>query len=96
MTVSTLEFDQQDSDTKRTETHKLYLPDAASRGSYGSNSIFVGTDNNIEIALSNLSVTTSNGYFWLRSPNCTNNDNALVASPGGSVRDNIVDINLFR
>ena len=93
--VRTLEYDQ--SGTREangsTVTLKLYLPDAASRYSYGSNSIFVGKDNNIEIALSNLSVTTSNGYFWLRSPSNTLNHDALVASPGGSVSGDFVDIN---
>ena len=94
--VRTLEYDQ--SGTREangsTVTLKLYLPDAASRYSYGSNSIFVGKDNNIEIALSNLSVTTSNGYFWLRSPDFTDDYIALVAIPGGSVDSNDVFDNL--
>ena len=91
--VRTLEYDQ--SGTREangsTVTLKLYLPDATSRTSYGSSSIYVGADNNIEIALANLSVTTTNGYFWLRSPSTTDNGTALVASPGGNVRSYIVD-----
>ena len=95
--VRTLEYDQ--SGTREangsTVTLKLYLPDATSRTSYGSSSIYVGADNNIEIALANLSVTTTNGYFWLRSPNYYNSDDALVASPGGSVNiDDVIHINV--
>ena len=92
--VRTLEYDQ--SGTREangsTVNLKLYLPDAASRASYGSSSIYVGADNNIEIALANLSVTTTNGYFWLRSPLNTNDHYALVAGTGGGVSHRSVDI----
>ena len=95
VTVSTLEYDQQDGDNKRTETHKLYLPDAANRASFGATNIFVGTNNNIEIDVTKLTGTPGNGfqtnYFWLRSPYDTINNLALVASPGGYVGSSGVD-----
>ena len=93
ITVSTLEYDQANDDTAKTATGKLYIPDSASRTNYGSlvKTIYVGTNNDIPISLTNLNVSTDNSYFWLRSPDATNIDGALWASPGGSVDGNYVD-----
>ncbi len=90
ITVSTLEYDQANDDTAKTATGKLYIPDSASRTSVGSsvNTIYVGTNNDIPISLTNLNVSTEHNCFWLRSPDSTHGSNALVASPGGGV-DNL-------
>ncbi|MGL6201575.1 MAG: hypothetical protein ACRC3H_21880, partial [Lachnospiraceae bacterium] len=87
-TVSTLEYDNETS----TVTGKLYLADAKDRNSYGDTIIYVGTRNDIPIALGNLK--SENGFtasdFWLRSPYNSSSFKALVAWPGYGVNDDYV------
>ena len=75
---------------------KLYLPDAANSGSYGATSIFVGTDNNIEIDVTKL--TLANGfqtdYFWLRSPSNGFADTVLIAKASGVCYSSVNDLPL--
>lgn len=70
-TVSTLEYDQKDGDTPRAVTSKLYLPDVKGRNvvEQDEKKIYVGTKNNLPIALNKLNVdNVTNNRFWLRSP----------------------------
>ena len=86
VTVSTNEPNGQGGNTATSVTEKkLYLPNSQDQISYGQNTIYVGSNNNISIDVTKL--TSGNGfqtnYFWLRSPGTVGADHALVAVPGG-------------
>ena len=95
VTVKTLEYDQQGTreSNGRAVISKIYLPDAANRDSWGAESIYVGSGNNIKIDLTKL--TSENGFqtnhFWLRSPQDTFNNYTLVAFPGRHVTDRVIE-----
>lgn len=96
-TVSTLEYDQADTDEKRTVTGKLYLPDAFDRYSSNDTKIYVGTENNIAVNISYL--TLANGFhaggIWLRSPSGRSNEDVLMALSSTNVSPLNVQFGLY-
>lgn len=64
---------------------KLYLPNSENQNSYGSPTIYVGSNNDIDIDVTKLDDIGLNSHFWLRSPYSDSSRSVLVAVPGYSV-----------
>ena len=86
VTVKTNEYGNGGYEEKTVTDKKLYLPNTKDQYSYMSETIYVGSCNDIPINIPKLKdVTSLKRNFWLRSPYFQSRDDAHVAYPGEKV-----------
>lgn len=76
---------------ERSVTGKLYLPGAENSDSFGADTIYVGSENNIPILTENVNTAV----FWLRTPSNNTNINAGVLTAGSSTLNNYPYYSIF-
>lgn len=73
--------------TEHTVTGRLYLPCAMDRDSYGGDTIYVGSNNDIPIVLKNINTAS----YWLRTPAGTKKGGVLTGN-GRSIDESQKDV----